>query len=65
VAEAQLAKALGYQLCYCTFPPTAMLTVGQTLGRPSYVPVYECPKCGYNTSGTTDYNRSAPPRVST
>jgi hypothetical protein len=27
-AEAQIAKALGYDLCKCQFPPTPMLTVG-------------------------------------
>src|SRR6476660_3905238 len=45
VAEAQVAKALGYQLCHCAFPPTAMLTVGSTLGRrrEPKAPVHECP----------------------
>jgi len=28
IAEAQVAKALGYEFCRCAFPPTAMLTVG-------------------------------------
>ena len=27
IAEAQIAQALGYQLCHCQFPPTPMLTV--------------------------------------
>jgi hypothetical protein len=28
IAEAELAKALGYELCRCEFPPTPMVTVG-------------------------------------
>jgi hypothetical protein len=28
LGEAQIAKALGYPLCRCTFPPTPMLAVG-------------------------------------
>src|SRR6266571_3828864 len=52
VAEAEIAKALGYELCKCQFPPIAMLTVGY-FGRPvaghkEGDQVYECPKCGYN-----------------
>jgi hypothetical protein len=30
VAEAEIANALGYELCKCQFPPTVMLTVGYT-----------------------------------
>jgi hypothetical protein len=33
IAEAEIAKALGYQLCKCSFPPAMMLTVGHR-GRP-------------------------------
>ena len=63
VAEAQIAKALGYQLCHCTFPPTAMLTVGRALVWPGPAgPVYECPKCGYNDHDGTAYHRIALPR---
>ena len=28
LAEAQIAKALGYRLCQCTFPPQIMLRIG-------------------------------------
>jgi hypothetical protein len=28
LAEAQIAQALGYKLCQCTFPPQVMLSVG-------------------------------------
>ena len=50
IAEAEIAKALGYELCKCEFPPTIMLTVGEHLGRPKTGPVYECPKCGFNSA---------------
>ena len=36
LAEAQLAKALGYELCECTFPPQIMLRVGEEI---------QCPNC--------------------
>ncbi len=64
IAEAELAKAFGYELCKCEFPPTAMKTVGY-FARP--VPgkkigdqVYECPKCGYNTAGPFMFTRLQP-----
>jgi hypothetical protein len=62
IAEAEIANALGYELCKCTFPPTIMLTVGEHNGRPKLGPVYECPRCGYNTAGPITYNRIAPER---
>jgi len=46
LAEAELARGFGYELCKCTIPPTPMLTVGFAGGSP----VYECPKCGLNTA---------------
>jgi hypothetical protein len=64
IADAQVAKALGYQLCHCAFPPTAMLTVGHHLSRGQTGPVYECPRCGYNTAGPFTFQRIAPPRSS-
>jgi hypothetical protein len=64
IAEAEIAKALGYELRKCTFPPTIMLTVGEHSGRPKLGPVYECPQCGYNTAGPITYNRIAPERGS-
>lgn len=65
IAEAQIAKALGYQLCQCAFPPTAMLTVGQHTRNVQVMgkPVHECPKCGLNTAYPFAYQRIAPPRV--
>lgn len=42
LAEAQIAKALGYHLCHCSFPPQIMLTIGyDEHGREQF----RCPKC--------------------
>jgi len=42
-----------------------MLTVGYftrpAAGKNETDPVYECPKCGYNTAGPFDYERIAKP----
>jgi hypothetical protein len=67
IAEATLGQAFGYELCKCTFPPTPMLTVGYVdrrlpNGKKEGEPVYECPKCGYNTAGPCGYQRLTPPR---
>jgi hypothetical protein len=62
IAEAEIAKSLGYELCKCEFPPTPMLTVGQLGGRPKMGPAYECPKCGFNTAYPFIYHRIAPER---
>jgi hypothetical protein len=52
IAEAEIAKAFGYELCKCEFPPTIMKTVGNIFnpGVKKVGPVYECPKCGFNTA---------------
>jgi hypothetical protein len=59
IADAQTAKALGYTLCHCAFPPVAMLTVGWMYERGQRIahaiPVYQCPSCGFNTAGLNDY----------
>jgi hypothetical protein len=65
VAEAEIAKAFGYELCKCQFPPTPMLTVG-SIDNPHQNmrgPVFECPRCGYNTAMMWNYNRIAAPRT--
>jgi hypothetical protein len=49
IAEAQIAKGLGYDLCECAFPPTPMLTVGWMNGVSNKISsraVHRCPKCG-------------------
>ena len=42
LAEAQIAQALGYKLCQCTFPPQIMLSSGYE----DYKEVFKCSKCG-------------------
>jgi hypothetical protein len=62
IAEAQLAQALGFELCKCEFPPTPMTTVGyfQKMhpGHKIGDPVYECPKCGYSNAGPFGFHRT-------
>jgi hypothetical protein len=61
VAEAQVLRALGYQLCHCTIPPTAMLTVGfQTRGTDTGKTVHECPKCNRNSAAPYGFQRTVP-----
>lgn len=66
IAEAEIAKALGFELCKCQFPPTPMLTVGHidNAHAKMHGPVYECPKCGYNSALMWSYQRTAAPRAS-
>lgn len=42
LGETQIALALGYHLCRCTFPPKIMLRVGNT---PDNHPAFQCPSC--------------------
>jgi hypothetical protein len=60
VAQAELAKALGFQLCKCEFPPTPMLTVGTHLFRHKDLrgAVYECPKCKFNSAAPFGFTRT-------
>jgi hypothetical protein len=65
IAEATLGQAFGYEMCKCTLPPTPMLTVGyydrvlhDDFDRRVADPVYECPKCGYNTAGPFSFKRT-------
>jgi hypothetical protein len=50
IAEAQIAKGLGYTLCECDFPPTPMLTVGW-IERGGNRAVHRCPRCGITDNG--------------
>ena len=47
LGEAQIAQALGYHLCKCTFPPQIMLSKGYQ----QYQEKFECPKCGHYWPG--------------
>jgi NAD-dependent SIR2 family protein deacetylase len=44
LAEAQIAKSLGYEICRCTFPPQIMLMKRKHETR--NMPISVCPKCG-------------------
>ncbi len=60
VAKAELAKALGYELCKCEFPPIPMLKVGYRTvggGMREVVEVFECPKCKQNNAGPFMFER--------
>jgi hypothetical protein len=47
IAEAQIAKTLGYQICHCSFPPTIMLKIG--VDRQGD-PVFGCTECGTDSA---------------
>jgi hypothetical protein len=68
VAEAEIAKALGYELCRRHYPPVIMLTVGYfdspDEGHKAGDPVFKCPQCGHDTAGPWMYTRSAAPERS-
>jgi hypothetical protein len=42
IAEAQIAKGLGYELCKCTWPPQIMVHAGDV----NYGERFRCPACG-------------------
>jgi hypothetical protein len=44
VSEVQLAKALGYKLCQCTFPPEIMLVTSRN--NVLDIDIRTCAKCG-------------------
>ena len=43
LAQAQIAQALGYKLCKCSFPPQIMLMEGRHTTRG--IEIYACPRC--------------------
>jgi hypothetical protein len=45
LAEAQVAHALGYELCKCTFPPQIMLSQGYKELSHNHEEEFICPKC--------------------
>jgi len=47
IAEAQVARALGYSLCKCTFPPQIMLSQGMRPTAYLEAECVKCPKCGF------------------
>jgi len=45
LAEAQVAQALGYNLCKCTFPPQIMLSLGYKKLDYNHQEEFKCPSC--------------------
>jgi len=45
LAESQIAQALGYKLCQCTFPPQIMLSQGYKQLKHHNEEDFICPKC--------------------
>jgi hypothetical protein len=60
IAEAKLAKGLGYELCHCKFPPTPMLRVGHSRRAGALLPVFECPICAQNSAMGHSFFRMVP-----
>lgn len=59
IAEAQMAQALGYELCKCEFPPTIMLAVGyMARGDETGKTIHECPRCNRNTAAPYMFTRT-------
>jgi len=46
LAEVQVAQALGYQLCKCTFPPQVMLSKGYKVQNYHHEEEFVCASCG-------------------
>ena len=59
MAEAQIAQALGYELCRCSFPPTPMLQVGHYFtSSHRRINVHECPSCRNTDAGNSPWYRT-------
>jgi hypothetical protein len=56
LAEAQIAQALGYTLCQCTFPPQIMLSTGYTVRNYHQIEGFECFNCGKSSVPPPDPN---------
>jgi hypothetical protein len=66
IAEAEVAKALGYELCRAHFPPVVMLQVGyHTANADKFSetgrPIFGCPECKADTAGPYRFQRTVPP----
>jgi hypothetical protein len=67
IAEAEVAKALGYELCMAHFPPLIMLVVGYHIANTDAStrtgkPVFECPQCKRSTAGPWKFARTDQPK---
>jgi hypothetical protein len=64
LAEAQVARALGYRLCQCSFPPITMLLAGFRLDAfDNHQNLHECPACKTNTARLEAWERTVGPQA--
>jgi hypothetical protein len=64
LAEAQIARSLGYKLCHCDYPPTPMLLVGYRIdGFGNRADVHECPVCKNNDARLEAWERTTGPQA--
>jgi len=61
LAEAQIANALGYTLCQCTFPPQIMLSKGYKDTNYRHKEEFVCPKCEKSSIPPPDKPINVPP----
>ena len=66
LAEAEIAKALGFELCRAHFPPVIMLAAGYHHANADKFSatgkvVFECPDCKANTAGPYSFQRTGNP----
>jgi hypothetical protein len=66
IAEAEVANALGYELCRAHFPPVIMLAIGYHTANESAFSrtgktVFECPECKANSAGPFSFGRTLRP----
>jgi hypothetical protein len=62
IAEAESAKALGYELCRCEFPPNIMVLVGYT-AEDNRRYVYKCSRCLRTSPDRVSYAPLKEPRT--
>jgi len=62
LAEAQIAQALGYHLCKCTFPPQVMLSNGYKETNYTHVEEFICPMCKHSSIPPKDPDLPHPKR---
>jgi hypothetical protein len=63
LAEAQVAKALGYNLCQCDFPPTPMTVAGRYFSAGLRVDIHECSRCSRNDAHAHAWERTVGERA--
>jgi hypothetical protein len=59
IAEAEMAKGLGYELCTCTFPPQIMLLCRDGTMHPRAAELHRCPACCREAPSQFDRQRES------